>query len=1074
MKKISRVVRSLRMWNLLTANYRLSNALFLIILLPAAISAKEENIKFRRLSLEQGLSQSNVNAIVQDNQGFMWFGTQDGLNRYDGYNFKVYRHNPADSASISDNYIWRLLVDSKGTLWVGTYSGGLNRYDPRTDSFTAFRHDPANPASLLTNNINMIYEDRSGTLWVSSWAGGLSRLDSTGRGFIHYRHDPADSSSLIFPNVGAVLEDSFGDLWVGTWNALARMRKENGHWKTYLRYSSDPKDPHCLPNEKIWSLLEDPLNPGYIFIGTYGGGVCVYERNSGQFIRLTLENEPEFLSRCSITSIVADNNGLIWIGTYENGLTVYDPVRTTFSHHRNNPHDPASLGSDEVLCIYQDRSGAVWIGTGNGISIHDQKRKKFIHYSYIPNDFRGLSHNKVRAVWEDSEGGLWVGTKAGGLNYRKSGSKEFIQYRYDPANPYSLSEDRVSCIYQRRNGEIWIGTENNGLNRLDKKTGRFYRYRHEENRPNSLSSNSIMALLEDRAGNMWIGASGGGLVRYDPANDAFIRYAGDPGNPNLPGGSSVWALFQDRDGYLWAGTWGQGVTRFDPENNQFTRYVHDPAVPQSLSNNTVWCITEDFRGNLWMGTWGGGLNLYDRASDRFYHLTEQDGLPNNAVYGILPDSSDNLWISTNWGIARLFWQSANSEGGFNGDPGDLKKHLQIKKYDVSDGLQSNEFNQGAYFRGKSGMMYFGGINGLNAFYPRYIQENPFIPPLVITSFKVFEKPVSAYRAVVTGELLTFPYNENYFSIEYAALDYTAPGKNQYAYMLEGLNEDWVIAGNRRFVSYTHLDPGEYTFRVKGTNSDGVWNEEGITMNFIITPPFWATWWFRTLGVLLIGAIIYALYRYRLNRLLEMERLRTRLAADLHDEIAGNLSSIAMFGKIIHNEFTSGNPKNLAVMQLLERVIQLSQESVGSIRDIIWAIDPKPERLYDLLLRVHDMAAGACRARGITLNFSHPPEEQFPAANLSPRQRKNLWLLMKEAVQNALKHSRASELTIRANYEVHQLQVCISDNGKGFEYTGHFSGKGLQTMRSRAEQLGGALTIASSPNNGTTVTFSGKI
>lgn len=1075
MKKFTRAARQFHIRKFFPARYLFEALLSTVVWFQAVSAAGEGNLKFHRLSLEQGLSQSTVNAIVQDSQGFMWFGTQDGLNRYDGYAFKIYRHNPADSTSLSDNFIWRLFVDSRGALWIGTQDGGLNRYHPETDRFSAFRHDPENPSGPLSNNISVIYEDRSGALWIGAWGGGLSRMDSSAKEFIHYRHDPADSSSLIFPNLGAVLEDSFGDLWVGTWNGLARMKKEDRAGKIFTRYYSNSKDPHALPYEKIWSLLEDPTRPGDILIGTYGGGVCKFERETGYFTRPQFEQKnPDIAGGSLITGMLEDNAGLLWIGAYDGGIKIFDPAKNSILQYRNHPHNPVSLSSDEVLCLYRDRAGAIWVGTGSGIAFHDQRGEKFFHYRYIPNNPQSISHNKVRAIYEDSEGGLWVGTKGGGLNYRKPGSTRFIHYLHNPADPYSISEDRVTCILERKNGEIWAGTEDGGLNRLDRAAGKFFRYRRQENRPASLSNNSIMSLLEDRAGNFWIGTSGGGLNRYNPSGNSFIQYPSDPENPNSLSGSHVWSLFEDRRGYLWIGTWGRGLNRLDPRNNRIVHYLYSLADSTSLNNNTVWSLAEDSRGNLWVGTWGGGLNLYDREKDKFYHITEQDGLPNNAVYGILADSSGCLWISTNKGIARLCWASDSGEGGFSGNPAELKRGLVIKNFDISDGLQSNEFNQGAYCKGKSGMMYFGGINGLNAFYPGSIRENSFLPPLVITAFKVFEKPVSPYQAIVTGEPLTFPYNENYFSFEYAALDFTAPGKNRYAYMLEGLDENWVFTGTRRFVSYTHLEPGEYVFRVKGTNSDGLWNEEGLSLRLIITPPYWATWWFRLLALAMVSLLVYSLYRYRLNRLLEMERLRTRLAADLHDEIAGNLSSIAMFGKIIHSEVTSGEPKTLAIMQLLERVIHLSQVSVGSIRDIIWAIDPRPENIHALLLRVHDLAANLCRAQNISLKFPEPSPGQFPPDNLSPEKRKNLWLLMKEAIQNSLKHAGASELSIQAKYKKGILRISISDNGSGFDCTQSSPGKGMSTMKSRAEQLGGKLEIASAPGRGTDIVFRGKI
>lgn len=1040
--------------------------LIFLMILPALLAAGEDGLKFRRLAPEQGLSQSSVNAIAQDRQGFLWFGTQDGLNRYDGYNFKVYRYHPSDASSLSDNYIWRLLVDRQGNLWIGTYSGGLNRYDPEQDHFQIYRHDPRDSTSLPGNNVSALYQDRSGTLWVGTWAGGLSRLDTAGNKFVNYYHDPQDSASLIHPSVGAILEDTGGDLWVGTWNGLSRLRKADRERGRFTRYSPAPGD---LPHPAVWTLYEDPANPGDLWIGTYGGGICRFHKDSGRFSPFRPEEiNPAASPGKLITALWKDGAGDLWIGTYDEGLSRYQPAQGRLEQYRHNPAVSFSLGSNEVLSLLEDRSGALWIGTGNGLSIYDRRRENFSYYHYQSGNPHGLSHNKVRAVWEDRSGGLWVGTKGDGLNYRAPGTRRFQVFRHDPNNRYSLSDDHITCIYERRDGEIWIGTLDGGVNRYDRRTGRFERYQHREGQPGSLSHNSIMALCEDREGNFWIGTSGGGINRYRPQSGDFIHYASDPDTANSLSGNWVWALYEDREGVLWAGTWGRGVTRFDREKNRFTRFLHDPADSLSLSNNTVWSIMEDPRGNLWMGTWGGGLNLFDRERGRFYHLTEQDGLPNNVVYGILADSSGSLWISTNQGLARLSWQYSGGEGAFGGKIADLKRNLQIEKYDVSDGLQGNEFNQGAFCKGKSGILYFGGINGLNAFYPERIHQNRFIPPVVITAFRVFEKPLEVYQAVARGQTLTFPYSENYFSFEYAALDYTAPRKNQYAYMLEGLNEDWIYAGTRRFVSYTHLDPGDYIFRVKGSNSDGIWNDHGAALRFRITPPFWATWWFRALLAAALGVTVYGISRYRLKRQLEIERLRIRLAADLHDEIAGNLSSIATFGKIIQNEVTSASAPALSTLPLLERLILLSQESVTAIRDIIWAIDPRPETLENLLLRVQDMAAGACRGGQISFRSHLPAADQLPSRNLQPEQRKDLWLLLKEVVQNAIKHAGAAEISITTVYQSGILEIVVADNGKGFDPSRKTTGKGMSTMRGRVRRQKGQMQIDSAPGRGTKV------
>jgi len=435
-------------------------------------------------------------------------------------------------------------------------------------------------------------------------------------------------------------------------------------------------------------------------------------------------------------------------------------------------------------------------------------------------------------------------------------------------------------------------------------------------------------------------------------------------------------------------------------------------------------------------------------------------LPDNFVKSILPDERGNLWLGTDKGLSRFHPQNGT-----------------FKNFTVKDGLISNQFLSGAYFKNAEGRMFFGGEGGAIAFHPDSLADRSYIPPVAITQFKVFDRPLPLPAAVSALDHLELSYQQNFFSFEFVALDYTVPAKNQYAYKLEGFDEDWIRAGARRYASYTNVDPGEYVFRVRGANSDGVWNEAGASIKILIAPPFWKTWWFRALATAFVGLAIYGLYRYRVRRLLKMERLRTRIAADLHDEIAGNLSSIAMFGKIVQDETATPGAQNLARAEMLQRIIALSQESVTSIREIIWAIDPKPETIHDLLMRVRDFAVNACRAQNIILKFELLHEAQLPQKNLSPEQRKHLWLLLKEAINNALKHSGGTALELRALYESGHLTISLIDNGVGMNGTNNatrFSGKGLGTMKSRAEQLHGALEIFPHPTGGTAVVLTAKI
>jgi ligand-binding sensor domain-containing protein len=886
-----------------------------------------------------------------------------------------------------------------------------------------------------------------GKLWIGTHTG-LNRYDSENNLFSHYRHDPNDTNSLSSDGIFSIIEDRPGVLWIGTNAGLNRYDRKN---HAFIHYRHDAKNSSGLSSNLITCILED--RRGVIWIGT-NAGLNRYDRKTDTVIRCRYDpKDPYTVAPDFICSLYEDSEGVLWVGTFGIGLLRYDPNTDRFFRYVHDPDNHYSLEQNRVDCIYEDRSGVLWIGTyRGGLNRYDRKQDAFIRYKV---------DDEVYAVFQDRQGELWIGTGSAGLQRYDRQSNRFIQYLHDPKNPESLSQNYVPAIHEDGRGELWIGT-GLGLNRYDAKRQRFVRYHHEPVDPKLPEHHEVKAIYEDpasRDGELWIGTKGSGLCRLNRRQKTYTYYRYDPDHSKSLSSNNVWSIHEDKNGDLWIGTFGGGVNRFAQKTQTFTRYQHDPKNPHSLNHNAVYTVYADTSGPIWIGTFGGGLNRYDPTTKVFTHYTERDGLPDNFVKGILPDGQGNLWLSTEKGLSKFNPQTRT-----------------FKNYTKKDGLHDNVFLSGAFHKSRDGRFYFGGNHGVTAFHPDSIKDHPYIPPVVITSFKVFDKPLPQKRALFSLEAIKLSYRQNFFSFDFVALDYSVPEKNQYAYKLEGFDPNWVRCGTRRYASYTNVDPGEYVFRVKGANSDGMWNEQGAAISIIITPPFWETWWFRIVAALIMGTAIYGAYRYRVNRLLEMERLRTRLSADLHDEIAGNLSSIAMFGKIIQDEETSPGEKTPARSQLLERIIALSQESVTAIREIIWAIDPKPETIHDLLLRVRDLAVHACRAQNMTLKFDAPPQEQLPPKNLSPEQRKHLWLLLKEAVNNAAKHSGGTELAIYASCKTGHLHVSIIDNGSGLDGAdgaARFSGKGLGTMKARAEQLHGAFGMLSD-ESGTTVNVTIKL
>lgn len=804
------------------------------------------NVAFERIALAEGLSQSSVRCILQDGRGFMWMGTEDGLNKFDGYSFKVYKPVHGDTNSISSNFIRCLCESRSGNLWIGTNGGGLNIFDRDSGTFTRHRHRPGDDTSMSSDIIRSIVEDRSGVFWIGTDGGGLDRFDPATDAFTHYRHDPRDPHSLSDDHVLVIYEDRDETLWIGT--RTGGLNRFDRYAETFTRFRHDPADPTSIGPGFVQAICQD--RAGNLWVGTNGGGLNRFDPRSERFVHYRHDpDDPASLSDDRIWSLYIDRMGILWIGTDVGGLNLFVPADESFFSFRNDPTDPGSLGDNNVFSIYEDRLGVLWFGTEvGGVSKLDRDKGKFSHIKMATECSDGLNNSHVWSIYEDRSGNLWIGTRTGGLNRYDRATGRFNHYRVDGSN--GLTSNHVRTIYEAptQPGIFWLGTDHGGLCRFDTTTGRFRCYRHDPNDPRSIGGDRVYSILEDRRGELWVGTRTGGLNLFDREREQFLRYRHDPDDPNSISNDFVYKIYEDRAGVLWIGTFAGGLNRFDRENDAFTSYRTFAGDPLSPSSDCVLTIDEDHTGSLWIGTGGGGLNRFDREDGTFECFGAAEGLPNEVVYGILEDGQGALWISTNGGIARF-------------DP----ETCVFKTYTVMDGLQSNEFNGGAYFRSATGEMFFGGINGITAFHPEQIRDNPHIPPILITSFRVLEREVTLPKPIWEIDELHLSHRDYVFSFEFAALDYTAPDKNRYAYMMEGLDEDWLYTdAEKRFANYTTLPPGTYTFRVKGSNNDGIWNEEGASVRVVIHPPFWETWWFRISAIAAAIAVCIVLYRRRLR------------------------------------------------------------------------------------------------------------------------------------------------------------------------------------------------------------------
>ncbi len=840
----------------------------ILVFIFSIINLSAQELKFKNFSLDEGLSQSTVNTIFQDKQGFLWFGTQDGLNKFDGYNFTVYRHDPKNSNTLSHNEIFSIYEDSKGILWIGT-GNGLNKFD--LNKFTNYLHNPNDPNSLSHNEVWSIYEDRNGILWIGTNGGGLNKF--TENKFTHYLHDPNNLNSLSHNTVWSIYEDSLGTLWVGTYGGGLNKFTKNKFTHYYPVQQTDDL------NNIVSSIYEDAT--GILWIGTLGG-LHKFDRQQEIFTSYFHDpNNPNGLNNRAVWNINSDIKGYLWIATDGGGLNLYDPNQDKFFHFKHNPQNSTSLSDNIITSIYRDRANTMWVGTSaGGINQFNYNQNEFIHYFNEPRNLQSLNGNHVLSIYEDKQAVLWVGTAGGGLNKFSADRKIVTHYQHNPNNPNSLSDDEVIAIYEDSAGIIWLGTSRGGLNKFDRK--QFTVYKNEPENLNSLTDNRVSVIYEDSSKTLWVGTRIG-LNKFDRKNK-FTHYEHNVEDINSLSHDYVSSIYEDSSKTLWIGTRGGGLNKFNRQQNNFTHYQHDEQ--NSLSHDEVSTIYEDKAGTLWIGTLGNGLNKFDPDSENFKVYQEIDGLANNMVYGILEDETSNLWISSNKGLSQF---NPISE--------------TFKNYDVLDGLQSNEFNK-AHYKGQTGELFFGGIKGFNSFYPQKVEDNHYIPPIIITDFKIFNKSVDLesdsplQQDITLTKEITLSYEQTFFSFQFAALNFLQATKNQYAYKLEGFENNWNQVNNRRAAYYTNVPHGIYIFKVKGSNNDGFWNEIGTSIKITILPPPWKTWWAYMLYVLIILTIIVSYVRSQKRKLqekqLELERekeIATQLKESdrVKDEFLANTS-----------------------------------------------------------------------------------------------------------------------------------------------------------------------------------------
>jgi len=811
----------------------------------AAAPVHAQELRFRQLTPDAGLSSSYVQSIFQDRTGFLWFGTDKGLDRYDGYVMHSYRHRRADPRSIADGTIHVVHADRGDTMWVGT-NAGLSRYDANQDAFINY------PIAGGERTVHAIADDARGGLWIAA-DDGLYRFDgATGSA------TPADGAAgdlLRGVPVLALHTDRRGQLWIGTQTRGLVVLDPNG---TTRRYVHSAQDPRSLPDDDVRSIVEDAT--GVLWIGTWNGGLARLSPETGEITRYQHDDaNPRSLGANRVVSIAPAGKRGLWIGTENFGLDYLDFGGSSFRHYRSDPMNPASLNSPSVWAVHEDAAGTVWVGTfTGGVNVSTPNSGAIRHYHAVPGDPASLGFNTVRAFAESRAGAYWVATDGGGLNEFDPSTGKFTHYTTHTSN---LNSDAVLDVVQDHDGVTWLGSWAGGVSRFDRASKSFTAFTSKNA---GLGDDNVFALHVDGNGTLWAGTQKHGVYRFDRARQRFESVL----SPEQLVGRvartetsvAVRVIGGSPDGrHLLIGTEGSGLADYDITSGTITLHQSLVADSSSLSGNTVRAAIEGENGIVWIGT-TTGLDRFDRASKLLTHFGEGDGLPSGYIAGLALDASGALWISTDRGIVRF----------------DVAGK-RVKRYTTADGLQGNEYNGHAYFAARDGTLFFGGNNGFNVVRPAEIRRNDRRPPVVLTGFQLFnrEVPIGAEgsplaKHIAQSERVVLSYKQSVMTFEFAALDYTAAEQNQYAYKLDGFDSQWQQVGSQRTASYTNLAPGSYTFHVKASNNDGVWNEDGASIRLEITPPFWKTWWFR---LLLIAAAIAAAREWLRRQEARREALR---------------------------------------------------------------------------------------------------------------------------------------------------------------------------------------------------------
>jgi signal transduction histidine kinase/ligand-binding sensor domain-containing protein len=979
------------------------------LLVGHSLLYSQQSSRIQHFTSEEGLSENVIYSIVQDKRGFLWIGTWDGLNRYDGYNFKKFYHYAIDSNSLPGNTIHNLYEDGQGTLWIGT-NGGLCKYDPLSEKFSRlFLKDSLLRSTLRISYLNkseLLVQTVNAVLSVDIHSGKLKPV------LFEMQGQPTQLS-----NHGVPFKDAKDTIFIchSMVQGLAIYYYNRGVFKAYN--TTHYKIPTKFQKLSASWFLKDARNQHWIVTAT--GRILVFDEN-GNF--LAVNNTALMQERHSVQSMYNDNEGKLWIGT-ENGLLQYDPVMDELI--RFDIGISGNMISSAVInCIQQDRTGVIWLGTLNGLNKVLPGQNKFRHITAGSGDTR-VFNDFILGLYPEKNNQLRVHYNYGIQHFSRIDISSRTSTHYEKKT--YPKEDYLKEVIIRNAGNL-----------SEKNIAYFKEMLYQPRNSNSYLLPPV--LIADTAERVWY-ASFNSFGYYSPGeNDKYRKH-------ELTHFSGEVYDMQLMDGRFWLATAAEGIVCYDIATRTLKNYMTSENDPSSISSNEVLCVLPEPGGHVWVGTKGGGLNLLDIRSGKFIHYTKEQGLCNNTIYCMVKDNDGMLWLGTSNGLAKF-------------DP--VKK--SFRNYSRSDGLINSEFNRYSAVKTSDGRLWFGGINGIDHFQPADIIDDDRSPEMSITSVKVFDQAMS------TGGPLKLSHNDNFITFEFAVMDFRNPAANKFAYQLAGIDKDWVNVENRNFVSYSTLRPGRYRFLLRGANSQGVWVRNPIEVVFTIRTPWWRTWWFYTLCAAALAGILYALYRFRIRQLKKMMALRTKISQDLHDEVGSTLSGIALYSSLAKKQLANKTPENTE--KSLSVIEQTAADMVDKLNDIVWAVNPQNDNLSILLKRLEDYAYEMATTKSIEVISR--VDEHTRDISLPMVLRKNIYLVCKESINNAVKYAGCSVITLNAGRFDHQVSFEISDNGRGFDTGSVKKGNGLNNIRARANEIHASLTIDSRKDKGTTIRLTCKI